>query len=414
MTPPGDADRLAVVLLALAAPLALLALLPPGAYDFSGHETGYLALLHGQPVEADESLRFALMPVPSVLARVLGALGAGEGVWTALNRLALGGVVFAAGRGCAALGGRGAVAAVLALLSPTLLLWSGAGYFLVPALALALGGVLAGAREKPILALVLGLLAVGTRLETAPLALLGAWLASPRPGRLALVAAGGAFALWVLLDPRLAGLTRPDLSTLRLLTAAQLVGLGAAALGLWSLGDDALPWGGALLLTLALPLGLADPGARHFLPLGALAALLAGVGVQRLPGTAGPLAAVAALLGLLGAVGVPHRWDPERQGRRPAWERAARETWSRDDLAARGCAVLAPGGDDFIPGALDSERVGSIRAVRDADCVFLVVTDGALFRGDTRSERFDRARRVLGLEPVARVPDGEALVFGAR
>lgn len=414
MTLPGDADRLAVVLVALAAPVALLALLPPGSYDFSGHETGYLSLLRGEPVEADETLRFALMPVPSLLARILGILGAGEGIWTALNRAALAAVGFAAGRSSEALGGRGIVAAVLALLSPTLLLWSGAGYFLVPALALALGGILAGAREKPALAVVLGLLAVGTRLETAPLALLGAWLASPRRGRVALTVAAGAFALWVLLDPRLAGLTRPDLSTLRLLTGAQVIGLVAAAVGLWSLGDEALPWGGALLLTLVLPLGLADPGARHFLPLGALAAVLAGAGAGRAPRVGLPTAAIAALLGLVGVLAVPSRWDPESHGRLPAWERAASEAWTLRDLTTRGCTVLAPGGDDFIQGALDSERVGSIRAARGADCVFLVVTDGALFRGDTRSERFDRGRRVLGLQPVARLSEGDALVFGPR
>jgi hypothetical protein len=456
-------------------PLVLALVLPQADYHFSGHEGAYAELLSGvMPQTADLSSHrtFAL---PAGLAWAMGRLlpeRLALTLWLVGNRVALGLLLVLAAESSATLYRRlwagdsevhsqagGQLAGLLALaalcLSPSLLGWSATGFAIVPALALGLLSLRLGLGGRPALALAFGALALGTRMETAPLVLAGLllcpadrWRASADRSEFAGLCAGlGLFALQALtLSQKSAGpplegsasgvaVALENLGNLSL--GGPVLSPGAASLGLLlvlglafgqplgsvGLGRIGGRWEGvvlglALAAALAQPLFLVDVGARHLQPAVLLAILLLAPSAvaawnQRSRNRSvlrvicvllGGALLVPGLLGLreldlrymTGFAAVPSAWHPVL---------AQAPRGSASDILGSSCYTVLPGGGQSWEGAADTMDVREVhRAAQQrllGRCVLWGVDNDFEFSGDTRAERLDRAVRTLELAPVA-------------
>lgn len=459
--------------LIVALPLVLAVLLPQSSYHFSGHEGAYSELLAGELPDATDLTGHRTFALPAGLSwgmgQVLGERSA-QSLWLVGNRLALPLCLLALAwsgllsrrRQAGALGekleesGGGLLACAVilgAVSTPALLGWSATGFAILPALSLGLLSLTAGLAGRPAVALALGALALGCRMETAPLlmaALLipdrAAWRSLGRGRGLAgLCAALGLFALHAFtLSQKRSELPvedlRPDPSVfLENLLAVPLGGpwLGPAALALgallvaWRLvggGDRRGQLGLLVGLAVALlqPLFLVDVGARHFLPAVCLLLLLAVPAAARAWTLGGsglsPLRVLAVLLGvavvvpgLIGAKSLVQRYMTGFDAVPPAWRQTADEggRGTAEDLLQDRCYLVLPGGADTWRGSRDSRDVREVHraalALGAGWCVQWVIDTDMEFSGDTRAERFDRAVHTLGLRPARWLdppPDG--------
>ncbi len=434
----------ATLALAVGAPLAVALLLPPSAYHFSGHEGSYGELLDGARPWGDLA-SYRIMPTPASLAAALGTAlppSLARGAWLLLNRAALALVILAGAGAAARLGGArhqraaGLLAALGLLATAPLIGWSATAFAIVPALACGLVALFLGASGRRGAALAWGALAIGARLETAPLLLAGIAASLPRSGstrthRWPTLLAGATALAGVLASlaarPEPLPLETAEIQWAVVVENARVLGLGGAWMSLWALGlIGALLWlertrwrlWSPLLLGLLAAflqlIPLLDLGARHLLPASALAAVLAaGLGSAR------PRWALLALVPLLllggrGAWELRHRYAAGPDAHLPAWVAAADRGPSRGlaDAIDQDCYVVLPGEPEA---ALEAARTGDVHEIHnaalelaDGHCVQWAVDAEAAFLGDCAGERFDRARRVLRLRPEGWIerPDG--------
>lgn len=426
------------LVLAAAAFLASLILLPPAGYLPGGHEGLYLTAAAGMSVDPGEEGPFATMPVAFAIAQALGRLGdPGATVWLVLNRMGLPvAMLCAAGLGLAAApsvpgAGRrgGSVAAALVGCCIPLHAWSATGFFVAPAVAFAGLALLVAAHGRPSLALGWGAFAVGARLEMLPVVVV-ALVASfvfhrllrtrrepPGTALVAFAAAGWVgFDLWSRGRPPFdsaipaADVALSNLAALPLL--GPLANPLAAALALLlvliatftttgprldpqrrrgALLSVALGVAGFLSIVSVLP--LVDLGARHFLPAGLVAAALLGGAAGR---TQRPLGWVlVAVVAVVFARGVPDLLDTHAAG-----DASAASSWNVTPLpegATVRCTLLQEG-------ALEGPGVGAfsgaeLLATRGARCLVIDAPDAHVFRGDARADRLARAHLLHPLQP---------------
>ncbi len=329
-------------------------------------------------------------------------------------------------------------------------------------LTLALGTValVLGLGRQPAAVFAWGSLALGSRMETAPLLLvavlvpgLTSWRSAAR-GRAGLGLAGGlgVFALQAFtLSQKRSELPVEDLGPDPSVLWENLgnVSLGGAWLGAGSLalclcvialaprsgswGRLGLAWLGCLGIALLQPVFLVDVGARHFLAAHALLLPVIAVSaaawlVAPLPGLGGlPRWIVGIFVGGLGlAVGLQafgasraltHRYMSGHDAVLPEWAAAADagRTGTAAELLDDRCYVVVPGGRSAWRGSRDSIDVREIHraalALGAGWCVQWMVSGDAEFSGDTRAERLDRAVHTLGLQPTGWLdppPDGKS------
>jgi hypothetical protein len=467
----------AAVAVAVAAPLAVAVLLPQAEYHFSGHEGAYGELLDGDLPETGDLSGHRTFAVPAGVAWALGRVAPGEAVrslWLASNRASLALLLLALGLSAALLAGEDpaaqrramAFATVGVLACPPLLGWSATAFFIVPALAMGAAALALGLAGHPAAALAWGSLALASRMETAPLLLAGAlavgatrWRALPaqRRGSAALAGALGVLA-WqafglsqkrselpledvgpdpsvILENLSLIPLGGPWLNLGLLAALAALAAVaGGAATAEVRRGERAVAVAAAVALV--QPSLLVDVGARHLLPAVVLVVVLAAGAGARAVGREAPRRAVAVAGAVLVSVAlaVPAARDTQDLSRRymrgeasflPAWIELADRgpTGAAAELLRDECYLVVPGGPDAWRGTRSSQDVREVHRAalaRDAGwCVQWAVGGNAEFSGDTRSERLDRAIRVLDLVPVGWVdpapgPEARWMLFEPR
>jgi len=417
---------------------------PLGTYSPRGHEIVYLDMARGT-VPADsptDEFHAALVPrgVAELSARTPASWRDDRAGWTPTarvttlwllsNRLALVVWVLAVALIAARLGppGAGPLAAVLAAALPLATAWSTTGYLVVPALACASCALLAGLSGARGTALLLGVVALGARPDTAPLVVAAMLAPGPRPPRarveIVLGGLGAVLAVAVLLWGDAAGeigggAWRQNLAFL--VPGPGVLALGAAALGLVAYyarssgrrSTVAALGAGLVVGGLAL-LAPPDVGARHLLGGATLGIVLSAAAVPRDRWTrrlGAVLVAVLVAACLRGQADLRHRTSGE--GALPEWVAAADSGRTRaiDEVVDLPCALALP---VPVPGTGNAGAPGDLIALhdrrREGACVlFAAGPEEMRFSSDTRSERFDRARSVLDLRPlgwVAPTTDG--------
>ncbi len=461
-------SRSALVLV-VTAPLVVGWLLPQGEYHFAGHEGAYGELLDGGLPESGDLDGHRTFAVPAGLAWAMGRVAPGSPArttWLLGNRGALALVLLFLGAAAATLAGdepsrqrRASLWAVAGGLTVVPLLgWSATAFFVVPALALGRAALLLGLRDHPAPALAVGALALGSRMETAPLLLaaglaVGAvrWKEAFSGRRAAVLAVGlGVFAVQAFtLSQKRSELpledVRPDPSVLlENLANVQLGGVWCSA---WVLllvviallrrvrsgrgRRPAIAIGVGLVVATVQPIGLVDVGARHLLPIAALAVIGAAASLARLPGSSSTkMGGAGAMVVVVGfplavlaftatpAVELRTRYAAGLEAFPASWEAEASATGRTGpaaELLDLSCYVVAPEGRAVWPAARDSTDVREIHRAALARgagwCVQWVVGDDAEFVGDTRAERLDRAIRTLDLVPVGWI---DSPTFGDR
>jgi hypothetical protein len=443
--------------LSVAAPFLAGAAFPPAAYHWSGHEGTYAILLRAEAVLTDDLGTHRVFPMPAGLAWALGALAPGEGsetLWLLAGRSSLSFLLALAALAAASLrgdrgGGRaaslGAVAGLAAV--PALWGWSTTGSFIVPALVAGAAAILCAIGRRPAFALAWGALALASRLETAPLAMLAILLVPPADwraaGRVGLAAAGllGGFEATLLLGKKVEqtdtaapldpAIMLENLANLPLggpyCAWAALALLGLLVAATWPRGQRPALRRSVLLLLSAVaallqPTILADPGARHFLPASLLLVLLAADGHASLRAAwrgagAGPGIAVGAGAGLVltglvtsgfihGIKDLHQRWYRGADAWSAPQRRAAEARGSRgpsSEVLDSTCFLAVPGGESSVSGAADVENVWTVHDARlelDSGRCVQWAWVGPEWAADTRAERLDRAIRTLSLRPA--------------
>jgi hypothetical protein len=445
--------------IAVVVPILLGFVLPGSDYHFSGHEGAYAELLAGALPERADLTSHRTFALPAGLAWALGKAlpqRLAEVIWLGGNRAALAVVLLLLAE-CAYVlhlrswppeEGRpqqsgselaGLVALLAACMTPALLGWSATGFALVPALALGLLSLRLGLAGRPGFVLAFGACAIATRMETAPLVLVGLlacpaeqWRDSLRRERIAGLCSGlgllGIQALTLVMKTaRLpvedgtggAAVAVENLSNLPL--GGPVLGVLAGGLGaliVFSVGWRRRTFAALALGTvaaLAQPLLLVDMGARHLLPAVALTVLLVAPAASRgllhrgflLRAVAVAWLLVFLLPGIAGIRDLDRRYMTGFDAVPPAWDAplTGAPRGAAEQVLQSSCYVVMPGGDELRGGAADTMDVREVHlaaeALKSGRCVQWVVENDFEFSGDTRAERLDRAVRTLGLQPVA-------------